>query len=67
MAATAGHDLTIEASRWSGVLTVGEDLAPSALDVTIDLNALVVREGTGGIKPLSDRDRREIGGTARKL
>jgi len=27
MAATAGHDLTIEASRWSGVLTVGEDLA----------------------------------------
>jgi polyisoprenoid-binding protein YceI len=67
MAATAGHDLTIEASRWSGVLTVGDDLAPSALDVRIDLNALVVREGTGGIKPLSDRDRREIGGTARKL
>ena len=46
---------------------MGDDLAPSALDVTIDLNALVVREGTGGIKPLTDRDRREILGTARKL
>jgi len=67
MAATAGHDLTIEATRWSGVLTVGDDLAPSALDVRIDLNALVVRDGTGGIKPLTDRDRREISGTARKL
>jgi polyisoprenoid-binding protein YceI len=67
MAATAGHDLTIEASRWSGELTVGDDLSPSALDVRIDLNALIVREGTGGIKPLTDRDRREIAGTARKL
>jgi polyisoprenoid-binding protein YceI len=26
----------------------------------------VVREGTGGVKPLSDRDRREIAVTARK-
>jgi polyisoprenoid-binding protein YceI len=67
MAATAGHDLTIEASRWSGVLTVGDDLVPSALDVRIDLNALIVRKGTGGLKPLTDRDRREIGATARKL
>jgi polyisoprenoid-binding protein YceI len=67
MAATAGHDLTIEASRWSGTLTVGDDLVPSALDVRIDLSALLVREGTGGIKPLTDRVRREIGGTARKL
>jgi polyisoprenoid-binding protein YceI len=67
MAATAGHDLTIEASGWSGVLTVGDNLAPSALDVRIDMNSLIIREGTGGLKPLSDRDRREIGATARKL
>ena len=46
---------------------MGDDLVPSALDVRIDLSALIVREGTGGIKPLTDRDRREIGGTARKL
>ena len=31
------------------------------------MGALIVREGTGGIKPLTDRDRRDISGTARKL
>ena len=31
------------------------------------MGALIVREGTGGIKPLTDRDRREISVTARKL
>ena len=67
MAAQAGHDLAIEASRWSGELTVGDDLAPTGLEVHVDLGALTVREGTGGLKPLTDRDRRDIGGTARKL
>src|SRR6516162_849226 len=66
LAATAGHDLTIEAIRWSGVLVVNEDLSPAGLDVHIDMGALVVREGSGGVKPLSDRDRREIAVTARK-
>src|SRR5215472_6501343 len=67
LAATAGHDLTIEATRWSGVLEIGEDLSPAGLEVRVDMNALVVRDGTGGIKPLSDRDRREIAVTARKV
>jgi hypothetical protein len=66
LAAQAGHDLIIEATRWSGVLGVTEDV-PNGLDVRIDMGALVVREGTGGIKPLSDRDRREIAVTARKV
>ena len=67
LAAQAGHDLTIEATRWSGVLGVNDDLSPADLDVRIDLGALVVRDGTGGVKPLSDRDRREIAVTARKV
>ena len=67
LAAQAGHDLTIEATRWSGVLTVNEDLSRADLDVHIDLGALVVRDGTGGVKPLTDRDRREIAVTARKV
>jgi polyisoprenoid-binding protein YceI len=67
LAATAGHDLTIEATRWSGVLEIGEDLSPAGLEVRVDMNALVVRDGTGGIKPLSDRDRREIAVTTRKV
>jgi polyisoprenoid-binding protein YceI len=67
LAAQAGHDLTIEATRWSGVLEVKDESTPSDLDVRIDLGALVVRDGTGGVKPLSDRDRREIAVTARKV
>jgi polyisoprenoid-binding protein YceI len=67
LAAQAGHDLTIEATRWSGVLEVAEDLTPAGLDVHIDMGALAVRDGTGGVKPLTDRDRREIAVTARKV
>ena len=67
LAAQAGHDLTIEATRWSGELGVNDDLSPASLEVRIDLGALAVREGTGGVKPLTDRDRREIAVTARKV
>jgi polyisoprenoid-binding protein YceI len=66
LAATAGHDLTIEVGRWSGGVTVDDDLKPTELAVQIDMGSLIVREGTGGIKPLTDRDRREIAVTARK-
>src|SRR5260370_26331621 len=64
VAAQAGHDLTIEVSRWSGDLTLSDDLSPADLAVRIDLGSLIVREGTGGLKPLPDRDRREIVVTA---
>jgi polyisoprenoid-binding protein YceI len=60
LAAQAGHDLTIDVTRWSGQL--GQD----QLDATIDLTSLAIREGRGGIKPLTDRDRRDITGQARK-
>jgi polyisoprenoid-binding protein YceI len=65
LAAQAGHDLTIEMTRWSGELD-GDDGAPDRLEAQIELNSLVVREGIGGVKPLSDRDRREIALTALK-
>lgn len=63
----AGHDLTIEVTSWSGNLTIGDDRTPAGLDVRADLHSLAVREGTGGVKPLTDRDRREIAVTARKV
>jgi polyisoprenoid-binding protein YceI len=66
LAAQAGHDLIIEIGRWSGELTVNDDLTPAGLEVRMDMGSLIVREGSGGVKPLSDRDRREIGVTARK-
>ena len=46
---------------------MGDDLAPASLEVQVDMNSLVVKEGTGGVKPLTDRDRREIAVTARKV
>ncbi|MGH8835106.1 MAG: YceI family protein [Actinomycetes bacterium] len=67
LAAQAGHDLTIEVARWSGELTVGGDRRPAELAVVIDLGSLVVVAGTGGIKPLTERDRREIVTTAAKV
>ena len=67
LVAQAGHDLTIEAPRWSGELVVADDFAPTSLEVTIDVGALVVRDGTGGLKPLTDRDKREIAVNARKV
>jgi polyisoprenoid-binding protein YceI len=67
LAAQAGHDLTIEVGNWSAELTVAEDDKPTALSVRLDLSSLVVIDGTGGLKPLTDRERREIGVTARKV
>jgi polyisoprenoid-binding protein YceI len=67
LAAQAGHDLTIEVTRWSGELEVADDLTPAGLTIWADMNSLAVREGTGGVKPLTDRDRREIAVTARRL
>ena len=67
LAAQVGHDLTIEAVSWSGELVVAPDLRPASLTVEVDVGALVVRAGTGGIKPLTDRDKREIAVSARKV
>lgn len=67
IAARAGHDLTIEVSGWSGEVLVAGDPAASAVDVTAQLGTLRVVAGSGGMKPLSDRERREIAQTARRL
>jgi polyisoprenoid-binding protein YceI len=67
LAAHAGHDLTIEVGSWSGELTVTDALDPADLEVRIEMGSLLVREGRGGLKPLTDRDRREIAVTARRV
>jgi polyisoprenoid-binding protein YceI len=67
LAAQAGHDLTIEVVRWSGEVVLADDPAASTMAVTVDTGSLRVLEGTGGIKPLSERDKREIAQTARRL
>ncbi|GLW12553.1 hypothetical protein Misp01_76810 [Microtetraspora sp. NBRC 13810] len=61
LGAKAGHDLTIEATRWRGEASVEPaDPARSSVTVEIDVDSLEVREGTGGVKPLTGSDRGEI-------
>jgi polyisoprenoid-binding protein YceI len=71
LAAKAGHDLTLEVTRWSAHATVpGEDqggLTAASLSVEADLSSLATREGVGGAKPLAQADRDEIDKTARQI
>ena len=56
MAARAGHDLVIEAERWNAAV----DTSEPRLRATVDATSLQIREGHGGVKPLTDSDREEI-------
>ena len=56
LGAKAGHDLTIEATRWQGRV----DLAGRSVALDVAVDGLEVREGTGGVKPLTDSDRADI-------
>ena len=63
----AGHDLTIEVTAWQGTAQVGADAATSSMALRVDAESFEVREGRGGIKPLTDADRAEIRKTIREL
>ena len=54
VAAKVGHDLVIEVTRWEAVVDGG------SVSLTADPTSLQVREGHNGLKPLTDKDRREI-------
>ncbi len=57
----AGHDLTIEVTDWSGEAVVDPgDPSKSSVTLEIQVASLAVREGTGGVLPLTDADRAEI-------
>ena len=59
-AAKAGHDLLLHVTAWDGALTVGDDGAPSAAELTADPTSLRVQAGTGGMKPLDEDDKSNI-------
>jgi hypothetical protein len=69
LAARAGHDLTIEITHWSARVVVPADAGAAGAEITaeLDLGSLAVREGTGGAKPLTDKDRGDIKNAARKI
>lgn len=64
---TVGHDLTIEVTDWSVKIDV-PDTGPAGATATarVELGSLAVLEGTGGARPLSDKDRGEIENNARR-
>lgn len=63
----AGHDLTIEVTRWRGSASIdGAVPGRSTVQVEADVASMEVREGTGGIKPLTNGDRAEIHRTMRE-
>lgn len=63
----AGHDLTIEVTRWSGrALVDPAEPSNSLLAVDVEVDSVAVREGTGGIMPLTDSDRADIQRTIRE-
>jgi polyisoprenoid-binding protein YceI len=63
----AGHDLTIEVTMWLGTAAIGADAAASSVALRIDADSFEIREGRGGIKPLTDADRADIRKTIRGL
>jgi polyisoprenoid-binding protein YceI len=68
MAARVGHDLLIEATQWEGHISVPAGTAAQpTVSVRVDLGALKVLEGTGGLKPLSEGDRQQIQQTMHKV
>ncbi|HEX4089117.1 MAG TPA: YceI family protein [Trebonia sp.] len=51
----------------SGAAPDPADLSAATVTAELDLGSLAVREGTGGARPLSDSDRRDIESTMRKI
>ena len=60
MGAKVGHDLVIDVTTWEATVDLAGDPAGSSIRLTADPRSLEVREGLGGIKPLTDKDRGEI-------
>ncbi|MGI9033239.1 MAG: YceI family protein [Acidimicrobiales bacterium] len=61
MGAKMGHDLVLEATRWSGTVNLDADNpGATSVQVSVDPRSLEVAEASGGIKALSDKDRGEI-------
>ena len=58
---SVGHDLTIEVTRWSATADIDPgDPSRSSVSAEIETDSFEVREGTGGVKPLTSSDRAEI-------
>ncbi len=60
MAQKVGHDLIMELGTWEGTVEVNGDGILTSIALDADGGSLQIREGVGGVKPLSDKDRADI-------
>ncbi|HEV7861380.1 MAG TPA: YceI family protein [Acidimicrobiia bacterium] len=60
MASKVGHDLTLEASNWNATVTIDADPSRSEVKATIEPRSLEVVAATGGAKPVSEKDKKDI-------
>jgi polyisoprenoid-binding protein YceI len=60
MASRVGHDLTLEASNWKATVTIDAEPSQSEVKATIEPRSLDVVAATGGAKPMSENDKKDI-------
>lgn len=60
VAQKVGHDLVIDVGQWQANVVAAPDGALSSVQLEVDSRSLQIREGVGGVKPLTDKDRAEI-------
>jgi polyisoprenoid-binding protein YceI len=61
MGAKLAHDLILSPAQWSGTMNVDADNpAASSASLSIDARSIQILEAVGGMKSLSDKDRRDI-------
>jgi polyisoprenoid-binding protein YceI len=61
MAKKMGHDLTLEVADWNADVTVDADNpANSQMTVNADTRSLQVVEWHGGVKPMTENDKKDI-------
>jgi len=62
MGAKLAHDLILTANQWSGTLNVDADNPEaSSATLSVDARSIDIVEAQGGMKSLSDKDRKDIG------
>jgi hypothetical protein len=66
LAATVGHDLLLEITRWKAEVLLTPRQATGSVRAELEVDSLTVVQGSGGALPLTDRDRREIARNARR-
>ena len=62
-AAKAGHDLVLEPTSWDGTVEIGDS---ASISLTVDPGSIEVVSGSGGAKPLGDKDKADIKKSAKE-